>query len=103
MEKLGVTFPDYLIHEERDGPGPLKEKWLRIVRSLKPGVTELYIHAGQRTEEMKSITGTWNERAGEKDLFTEDADMRALLKELNIIRIGYRPLRDLMRKGAKAN
>ncbi len=52
---LGIVFPDYLIHEERDGPGPKKELWMNILRSLKPGVTELYIHAGLRTDEMKAI------------------------------------------------
>jgi hypothetical protein len=35
----------------------------------------------------------------EHDLFTTDPDVRKLIDDLHIIRIGYRPLRELQRKG----
>jgi hypothetical protein len=65
---------------------------------LKPGVTELYIHAALPGEEMKYITNSWQERATEYELFTKDPEIRRLLESQNVKRIGFRPLRDLQRK-----
>jgi predicted glycoside hydrolase/deacetylase ChbG (UPF0249 family) len=96
--KVGIVYPDNLIHQERPGKSPIKPGWMEIIRGLQPGVHELYIHAGHRTDEMKAITGSWEVRSQEKDLFTDDADMRALIKERNIKLIGFRPLRDLQRR-----
>lgn len=98
----GLVFPDYLIHEEAQPGESRKAFWLRILKGLQPGVTELYIHAGLRTDEMRAITGSWEERAAEHDLFTTDPDIRRLLDEMKVIRIGYRPLRDLQRKKTAA-
>jgi predicted glycoside hydrolase/deacetylase ChbG (UPF0249 family) len=99
--KMGIVFTDYLLHEEREYKLPVKEKFLKILNELKPGVSELYIHPGQRTEEMKAITGTWEERSEEADIFTSDPDIRQMIKDKNIHLIGYRKLRDLQR-AAKA-
>lgn len=98
---LGLVFPDYLIYDEQPKPGETtKEYWMRIVKNLKPGVTELYIHAALPTEELQAITGSWKTRGEEAALFTSDEDMRRLIKEEGIILIGYRALRDLQRKSA---
>lgn len=99
-EELGLVFPDRLIHEEEPAPGePRKAFWLRMLRSLKPGVTELYIHASLRTEEAHAISpGSWKDRATDYQIFTKDRDIRKAIADLRIIRIGYRPLRDLQRK-----
>lgn len=99
-EELGLVFPDRLIHEENPAPGePRKSFWLRMLRSLKPGVTELYIHASLRTEEARAISpGSWQDRATDYALFTKDKDIRRAIQEQHIIRIGYRALRDLQRR-----
>ena len=95
----GIVFTDYLIHEQRpNNKETLKSGWMDILRKLQPGVTELYIHAGMRTDEMKAITGSWEVRSIEHDLFTTDPDVRKLIEDLHITRIGYRPLRDLQRR-----
>lgn len=94
----GIVFPDYFIHEElKEEKNGVKEFWMRMIRSLKPGVTELYIHAAKTSEELKAITGSWKTRNEQYELFTHDAEFRALLEQEKIIRIGYRPLRDLQR------
>lgn len=95
----GIVFPDYFVYEElkEERPG-VKAFWTKILKNLKPGVTELYIHAGQPTDELKAITGSWRTRSEEFETFTHDPSIRQIIEEQKIIRIGYRPLRDLQRK-----
>jgi len=95
----GIVFPDYFIYDELPQESDnVKEFWLKIVAELKPGVTELFIHAAKPTEELKAITGSWPTRSAEFAAFTHDPEMRKLLAEQGIIRIGYRPLRELQRR-----
>jgi len=99
----GILFPDYFIYDELPQVSVnVKEFWLKIVTNLKPGVTELYIHAAKPTEELQAITGSWRTRATEYETFTHDEQMRKLIEEQGIIRIGYRPLRELQRNLRKA-
>ena len=98
----GIVFPDYFVYDElKDEKKGVKQFWLNIVRNLKPGVTELYIHAAKPTEELRNITNSWKTRSEEYETFTNDAEMRQLVTDMGIIRIGYRKLRDLQR--AKKN
>jgi hypothetical protein len=95
----GIVFPDYFIYEElKDEPKDVKGFWMRLLKNLRPGVTELYIHAAQPTDELKAITASWPTRAAEYETFTNDPEVRRLLAAEKIIRIGYRPLRELQRK-----
>ncbi len=98
----GILFPDYFVHEElKDEKQNVKRFWIDIVRNLKPGVTELYIHAALPTDELKAITGSWPTRAQEYEVFSSDEDMKKLVANQNIILLGYRPLRDLQRAERK--
>lgn len=98
----GIVFPDYFIFDELDQAKPdVKAFWRRIVKNLKPGVTELYIHAAVPSENLKAITGSWATRAAEFEVFTHDEEMKQIVAAEKIIPIGYRPLRDLQRKERK--
>ncbi len=95
----GIVFTDDFVYDELpQAKGDVRGFWLRILKNLKPGVTELYIHAGQPTDELKAITGSWPTRSAEFETFTRDPEVRQLLETEKIIRISYRPLRDLQRK-----
>ena len=99
----GIVFPDYFVYDElKNEKQDVKQFWLGIVRNLKPGVTELYIHAGLPNEELKAVTGSWSTRAQEFEVFTRDDEMKRLIADQNIKLIGYKPLRDLQRKGRQA-
>lgn len=99
----GILFPDDFIFDMNyGGPDKVKAWWLARLASLKPGVTELFIHAGQPTDELKAITGSWATRSAEFELFTHDADLRALLEKQGVKLIGYRPIRDLQRQLRRA-
>lgn len=94
----GILFPDDFVHDLKyEGPASVKSLWMRRLTDLKPGITEIYIHAGQPTEELKAITGSWAVRSAEFETFTNDPDLRALLERQGVKRIGYRPIRDLQR------
>ena len=98
----GIVFPDYFVYEElKDESADVKAFWLRIIKNLKPGVTELYIHAALATDELKAITSSWPTRSKEYETFTHDEEMKRLVADQGIILTGYRPLRDLQRKERK--
>jgi len=95
----GILFPDDFVYEDLPRePAEAKRFWMDRLRRLKPGVTELYIHAALPTEELKAVTGSWAMRAAEYELFTNDPDLKELIRQEGIVLIGYRPLRDLQRK-----
>jgi hypothetical protein len=101
LDADGTVYPDYLIHDQRQQGEPVDTYWRRILSTLEVGVTELYIHPAVAGDEMQHITNSWQERDTEYRLFTEDASVRALLKERGVTVIGWRPLRDLQRRRAR--
>ncbi len=95
----GIIFPDDFVYEQlKDEKDDVKGFWLKVLKNLKPGVTELYIHAGLPTDELKAITGSWSTRSKEFETFTHDAEIRQVVADQNITLIGYRPLRELQHK-----
>ncbi len=95
----GIVFPDDFIYEDlKDEGKDVKGYWMRKLAALKPGVTELFIHAGQPTDELKAVTGSWRTRSEEFEVFTRDPEMRALLEREKVVRIGWRPLKELQHK-----
>lgn len=98
LDADGTVYPDYLIHQQRKPGEAVDVYWRRMLTSLRPGVTELYIHPAVAGDEMQHITNSWQERDTEYRLFTEDQSIRALLKEQGVTVIGWRPLRDLQRR-----
>ena len=96
----GIVFTDYFVHDElkEEQSKGVKPFWMGVVKGLKPGVTELYIHAALAGDELKAITGSWKTRSEQYELFAHDQEMKQLLEENKIILIGYRPLRELQRK-----
>jgi predicted glycoside hydrolase/deacetylase ChbG (UPF0249 family) len=95
----GIVFTDNFIYDELPlAKNGVKPFWMQVIKNLKPGVTELYIHAQLTTEEAKAISGSWKTRTEEYETFTNDPDVKKLLKDQGVILIGYRALRDLQRK-----
>jgi predicted glycoside hydrolase/deacetylase ChbG (UPF0249 family) len=78
--------------------------WRRVIKGLKPGVSELYIHVANDHPEMQALMGPdpvrtgWRDRAEEYRLFTTDPGLRQLLEIQGIKLIRWRDLRDLQRR-----
>jgi chitin disaccharide deacetylase len=91
----GVLFPDHFIRTR--GPGS-RGGLERLLGDLRPGVTEVYVHPAADTPELRALAPDWSARVDDHHLVTTDRTFRALVERVGAHLIGYRPLRDLMRK-----
>jgi len=100
--EMGLLFPDDLVYNpfprwaRKEGESH-DDYWRRMLRSLRPGVTEIYIHPAMPTDEIKAMTGSWPERAADHEFFANDPSFRQIVKEQGIILIGYRVMREAQR------
>ena len=56
---------------------------MKLVTALKPGLTEIIFHPSIMTDNLKSITGTWQQRGWEAQLFS-DPEMKQFFANNNI-------------------
>lgn len=97
LEADGIVSPDVLIFGGKQDNETVTQYWKRVLSSLQPGVSELFIHAAADGEELRSMTNSWATRAKEYELFTSSEEIRQLIEDEGIILIGYSALRDLQR------
>lgn len=98
-DEKGIIYPDYFIFEEFENyrTDNVQEFWIEYLKNLKAGVTEVFIHASTKNDEISAITSSAEIRSKELNFFTSDA-LKELIREEGIIVIGYRPLLELQRK-----
>ena len=48
-----------------------RANFFKLVRSLPPGLTEIIFHPAVETENLKRITGSWQQRVWEARLFSD--------------------------------
>lgn len=99
-KEKGIIHPDYFIHEEFENykTENVEEFWIDYIKNLKPGVTEILLHASKDGDEIRAITGSAPKRVKELEFFT-GGRLKQLIEEEGIIVISYRPLYELQRKG----
>ena len=97
-KERGIIHPDYFIHEEFQNykTENVEEFWTSYIKSLKPGVTEIYVHAATEGDEIRAITGSASKRIKELEFFTSN-QFRELIENEGIIVISYRSLFELQR------
>ncbi|MFZ0664318.1 MAG: polysaccharide deacetylase family protein [Acidimicrobiales bacterium] len=96
-DEAGVLYPDNFIFV----PGGVgsREVILKAVNSLKPGVTEAYLHPALDSPELRAMAPDWKERVDDYVLLTGDPELREAIDREGVQLIGYKPIRDLMRAG----
>lgn len=100
-KEAGLVFTDYLIYDELRDYHEVEDFWVKIIDDLKPGVTELFLHASELTPELRATTGTAQKRAEELEVFTNSAKIKEALARKNVQLISYKPLLELQRQSRK--
>jgi hypothetical protein len=82
------------------GPGPpdIRQAFLEFVDGLQPGVTELTLHPAVDTPELRAICTDWRDRVRDHELLVDFRGLGQVVADAGVTLIGYRPLRDAMRK-----
>lgn len=103
----GILTPDRLYLGAVQPGETVADVWRRVLRGLKPGVSELYLHVALDHPELRALTGDepmrtgWRDRVEEYRLFVTDPELRRLLESQGIKLIRWRDLRDLQRRERK--
>lgn len=97
-DKIGIKLIDYLVSysfslEEGEDYKTFKKRVIDILRNLKSGVSELYIHPGLATEELKTINPHWEKRQMEFDLF-RDEELYKIIQDEGIKLIRWKDIRN---------
>jgi predicted glycoside hydrolase/deacetylase ChbG (UPF0249 family) len=92
----GVLFTDHFLYTSVGSRRAIE----KALFELQPGVTEVYLHPAVDTDELRSSHPDWPQRVEDHAFLTSDPSFRDLIARAGAIRIGYRELRDLQRRGA---
>lgn len=93
----GVLFPDHFDHNWSAGS---RSRVVRAFENLSPGVTEIHVQPAIDTEEVRALAGPAAEGwIDDLELVTNDDELRAAIARSGAVLIGYRELRDAMRRG----
>ncbi|MEA1950381.1 MAG: polysaccharide deacetylase family protein [Planctomycetota bacterium] len=99
LRKHGVPMTRRMRELIRQYPGPkldmfdsvpkgksyeeVREKFFALVRGLRPGITEILFHPSVKSEALKKITGSWQQRVWESQLFA-DPEVKKSFKDEGI-------------------
>lgn len=95
----GVIVPDQVIET---APGGLRDRLPQILTDLPDGVTEVIVHPASDTDELRAFATDADDRVDDLRLLTREASVRAMLRELDAVIIGWRPLHELARRSPSA-
>lgn len=91
-EKSGLPLIDWLVTGVAGrAPAERRESYLKLISSLRPGVTKLIIHLAKDDAEIRAITGSWEQRWGDF-LFWTSPEARQALDAAGVRLFTYREL-----------
>jgi len=93
----GVVFPDHFITVS-NGVGS-RSAIENVLPSLRPGVTEVYLHPATDTPELRALAPDWANRVDDLHLLAHDDSLRNRIERSGVKLIGFRDLRELQRSG----
>lgn len=96
-----VPMPDYLIFPESIKTGEsyeeFKKNFIDYLINIPEGISETYVHPAMPTDEMKSITGTWQRRYWEY-LVMKDPETHKAFEVSGVKLISYRELAEMKKR-----
>jgi predicted glycoside hydrolase/deacetylase ChbG (UPF0249 family) len=101
LDGLGIVTPDHLVFYGPSSVDETEKYWTNLIRTLKPGVTEILCHPALARDEIKSCARDAFQREADFRYFTSE-QTRKLIKDAGVTLTGFRQLRDLMRGNAAA-
>lgn len=75
----------------------MKRELSQLIRSTKPGITQLTVHPSKITDSLKAVTGCYAERELEARLLN-DPDIKRIFQQERIQLVSWRDLRDMQRR-----
>jgi chitin disaccharide deacetylase len=85
--------PEKKTYEEK------RQAFFELVKSLKPGITEIIFHPSVETDNLKSITNSWQQRVWESKMF-HDPDVVQFFKDEGVLFTNWK---DMMERFQKSN
>jgi predicted glycoside hydrolase/deacetylase ChbG (UPF0249 family) len=102
LDAAGVVTPDHLVFYGPSSVVETESYWTNLIRTLKPGLTEILCHPALARYELKSCARDAMQREADFHYFTSD-DTRQLIKDEGVEMVGFRELRDLMRRASPSS
>lgn len=87
-----ASAPNAKTYEEK------KASFQALVRSLQPGLTEIIFHPSELTENLKSITNSWQQRSWEAQMF-EDEEMIKFFQAEKIVFTNWKEIMKRFKAG----
>jgi hypothetical protein len=97
LEAEGMPTIDYMRGMDLSNAENRMEQAKQALAGLSPGLTHFIIHPSHDTPELRAITPDWASRVADYETFAS-AELRNYVRDQGIQVIGYRPLRELMRR-----
>lgn len=98
FEKMGIPMMDGLLGMPLDQPNGQMEIAVDLLGNLPAGITHFILHPSIDTAELRSIAPDWESRVSNYNIFMSD-ELKKFIESEDIHLIGYRQIRDAMRKG----
>lgn len=95
---MGVPMLEGFVAMPLMEPNGQMETAKELLGSLPEGITHFILHPSIDTAELRSIAPDWESRVANYNTFMSD-ELKKFIEREDIILIGYRQLRDAMRKG----
>jgi len=98
LENMGVPMLDGMFFMPLDQPNGQMEIAKDLLGNLPEGVTHFILHPSVDTPELRALAPDWESRVANYNTFMSD-ELKRFLESENLKLIGYRPIREAMRKG----
>ena len=98
LEAMGVPMLQGLLSMPLDQPNGQVETAKDLLGNLPVGITHFVLHPSIDTAELRAIAPDWDSRVANYNTFMSD-ELKKFIEGEDIRLIGYRRIRDAMRKG----